>query len=138
MTPYCTIKKFFKAGLRKNCIPQGIDSTQREKSQWAYLQSWQKVLGTPCKTSQNWIIVKNALRKSAALFISHCFGNCRLPSSPQAMLKVPAMILGVQGPPNQHCIAGGGGMCEFATFLQKCPKTFGKDCSKPNKNYGFI
>ena len=44
------------------------------------------------------------------------------------MLKAPAMILGVKGPSNQHCIGGGGGMREFAVFLLKCPKTFGKDC----------
>ena len=44
------------------------------------------------------------------------------------MLKVPAMILGVKGPSNQHCIGGGGGMRKFAVFLRKCPKTFGQDC----------
>ena len=45
------------------------------------------------------------------------------------MLKAPAMILGVKGPSNQHCRGGGGGMRESAVFLQKCPKTFGQDCS---------
>ena len=45
------------------------------------------------------------------------------------MLKVPAMILGVKGPSNQHCNGGGGGMREFAVFWGKCPKTFGQDCS---------
>ena len=46
------------------------------------------------------------------------------------MLKAPAMILGVKGPSNQHCIVGGGGMHEFAGFVQKYPKTFGQDCRK--------
>ena len=72
--------------------------------------------------------MKNALRKSVALFISHCFGHCPPPLPPQAMLKAPAMILGVKSPSNQHCIGGGGGMREFAVFLRKCPKTFGQDC----------
>ena len=72
------------------------------------------------KHVQNWTFVKNALRKSVALFISHCFGHCPPPSSP--------MILGVKGPSNQHCSGGGGGMREFAVFLRKCPKTFGQDC----------
>ena len=44
------------------------------------------------------------------------------------MLKASAMILGVKGPSNQHCIGGGEGMREFAVFLRKCPKTFGQDC----------
>ena len=78
---------------------------------------------------QNWTFVKNALRTSVALFISHCFGHCLPPLPPQAMLKGPAMILGVKGPSNQHYIGGGGGMREFAVFLRKCPKTFGQDCS---------
>ena len=57
-----------------------------------------------------------------------------LPLPPQAMLKAPAMILGVKGPSNQHCIGGGGGgMREFAVFLQKCPKTFGQDCRFLNR-----
>ena len=67
--------------------------------------------------------MKNALLKSVALFWS-------LPSPlpPQPMLKAPAMIRGVKGPSDQHCIGGGGGMREFAVFLRKCPKTFGQHC----------
>ena len=38
------------------------------------------------------------------------------PLPPQAMLKAPAMILGVKSPSNQHCIGGGGGMREFAVL----------------------
>ena len=49
------------------------------------------------------------------------------PLLPQAMLKAPAMILGVKGASNQHCIVGGEGMHEFARFLQKFPTTFGQD-----------
>ena len=55
---------------------------------------------------------------------SHCPPLLR-----QAMLKVPAMILGVKGPSNQHCIAGGGRMRQFAGFLRKYQKTFRQDCS---------
>ena len=69
------------------------------------------------KHAQNWTFVKNALRKSVALFIAHCFGHCSPPALPQAMLKAPAMSLGVKGPSNHHCIGGGGGMREFAVFL---------------------
>ena len=35
------------------------------------------------KQAQNWTFVKNALRKSVALFISHCFGHCPPPSHPK-------------------------------------------------------
>ena len=76
----------------------------------------QKSLGTR-KKSAKLDIVKNALRKSVALFISHCFARCPPPLPPQAMLKAPAMILGVKGPSNQHCIGGGGGIRGFAVFL---------------------
>ena len=51
------------------------------------LQSWPKVLGTPGKNAQNWTFVKNALRKSVSLFISHCFGHCPPPSSPKQYWK---------------------------------------------------
>lgn len=46
------------------------------------------------------------------------------PTSHQAMLKMPAMFLGMKGASNQHCIADGGEMGEFAGL-----KTFGQDCS---------
>ena len=36
--------------------------------------------GTLQKHAQNWIFAKNALRKSVALFISHCCGHCPPPS----------------------------------------------------------
>ena len=80
------------------------------------------------KHSQNWAFMKNALRKSVALSDITLFWSLPSPFLPQAMLKVPAMILGVKRASNQHCIGGGGGMHEFAVFLQKCPKTFGQDC----------
>ena len=48
---------------------------------------------------------------------------------PQAMLKVPSLILGVKGVSNQqHEIGGGGGMYGFAGFLQKGPNIFTHDC----------
>ena len=56
------------------------------------------------------------------------FWSLPSPLHRQAMLKVPAMILGVKGPSNQHCIEGGGEMREFAGFWRKCPKTFDQDC----------
>ena len=47
----------------------------------------QRDLGTPGKNAQNWTFVKNTLRKSAALFISHCFGHCPPPSHPKQCWK---------------------------------------------------
>ena len=41
---------------------------------------------------------------------------------PQAMLKMSAMILGVKGVSNQHCIGGGRGMREFARFCESVPR----------------
>ena len=70
--------------------------------------------------------MKNPSRKSVAL---DCLYHTVLVTAHSPPPKVPAMILGVKGPSNQHCIAGGGGMREFAGFLRKCPKTFGQDCS---------
>ena len=69
--------------------------------------------------------MKNALRKLCSY---HTVFVTALPLLLQAMLKAPAMILGVKGPSNQHCRGGGGGMRESAVFLRKCPKTFGQDC----------
>ena len=44
--------------------------------------SWPKVFGTSGKKhEQNWKFVKNTLRNSVALIISHCFGHCPLPFS---------------------------------------------------------
>ena len=57
------------------------------------------------------------------------FWSLPFPLLCQAMLKVPAMILGVKSASNQHCIGGGGGMHKFVVFLRKCPKSFIQDCS---------
>ena len=40
----------------------------------------------------------------------------------QAMLKVPAMILGVKGALNQHCIAGGGECANLRGFCESAPR----------------
>ena len=80
------------------------------------------------KHAHNWTFVKTP-RVSLLLCLYHTVLVTALPLLPQAMLKAPAMILGVKGPSNQHCIGGGGGMREFGVFLRKCPKTFGQDCT---------
>ena len=51
---------------------------------------------------------------------------CKSVALPQAMLKVPAMILGVKGTSNQHCIGVEGGMREFAGFCKSVPRRLAK------------
>ena len=56
------------------------------------------------------------------MFISHCFGHCPSPLL-QAMLKAPAMILGVKGPSNQRCSGGeGGGCANLRCFCESVPR----------------
>ena len=46
------------------------------------------------------------------------------------MLKQPAMILDVKGASNQHCIAGGGGIClHVSVGVLREFQDFGQDCS---------
>ena len=89
----------------------------------------QKSLGHPAKTHAKLDICEKCLVLVCCSIYITLFWSLPSPFLPQAMLRTHAMILGVKGPSNQHCIAGGGGMCEFAVFLRKCPKTFGQDCS---------
>ena len=81
---------------------------------------------TQQKHAQNWTFVK-----TPCVSMLPCLYNTVLvtasPSSPK--MKVPAMILGVKGASNQHCIEGGVGMREIQGFLRKHPKSFGQDCT---------
>ena len=88
----------------------------------------QKSLGHPEKNTRNIGHLWKMPCVSLLLCLYHTVFVTALPLPPQAMLKVPAMILGVKGPSNQHCSGGGGEMREFVVFLRKCPKAFGQDC----------
>ena len=70
--------------------------------------------------------MKNALCNSVALFISHCFGHCPPPPSivESACNDSGCEVCFI----HIASIGCGGGIGNFAGFLQKCPKTFGQDC----------
>ena len=63
------------------------------RNSWAFLDIWKATIlpkspwDTRKKHGQYWTFVKNALRKSGALFISHCFGHCPPPSHPKQCWK---------------------------------------------------
>ena len=99
------------------------------------LQPRPKVLGTPEKNTRKIRHLRNMPCVSLLLCLYYTILVIALPFLRQAMLKAPAMILGVKGASKQHCIVGGGGMHEFTVFLRKCPKTFGQKCSSITSLY---
>ena len=75
----------------------------------------QKSLGHPAKVRTKLKFMKNALWKSVYMAWLWSFPSLLLP---QAMLIAPAMILGVKGASNQHCIGDGGGMRKYAGYFR--------------------
>ena len=84
---------------------------------------------------QDWTFVKNDLRKSVFLFISHCFGHCLPPSSPK-QFESACNDSGCEGCFKSTLHSEWRGNARICGFLRKYPKTFGHDCNSIAESRG--
>ena len=104
----------YTPGWGEEAIWNKVSFLRKQNDGMQRLQCWPKVLGTPGKKhGQNCCSVYIKL-----------FWSLPSPLLPQAMLNAPAMILGVKGPSNQHCISGWRGIARICGVFLKASQEF--------------
>ena len=93
-----------------------------------HVRSWPKVLRTPnkmCKIRNLW----KTPRVSLLPFLYDTVLVTALPPHPPSNVESPCNDSGCEGRFESTLHGVGGEMRGFERFLQKCPKSFGQDCS---------